>query len=85
AGTAAPTAGTGAARANCPGYVTWSDRSGPGGGDRRHVQCSGGTYVYVEIYCNTGGGTSPGFRKGYNKAECPGYGGRASGWSYTWN
>ncbi|MBB5866994.1 hypothetical protein F4553_000373 [Allocatelliglobosispora scoriae] len=71
--------------ANCPGYTTWSDTSGPGGGARRHVQCNSGYYVQVEIYCNTGNASSPGFRNGYNKAECPGYGGRATGgWGYSW-
>jgi hypothetical protein len=64
------------------GCITWVDHAGPGHGERRHVKCAHtGLYVMVFIYCNTGNASSPGFRHEYNKAECPGYGGRATrGW-----
>ncbi|WP_162889958.1 hypothetical protein [Streptomyces olivoreticuli] len=57
------------------GCITWKDSRGPGHGDRRHAQCLGAA-VLVEIYCNTGTSLSASYRPDYNKAECPGYGGK---------
>jgi hypothetical protein len=66
------------------GCTPWRDSAGPGGGHRRHVSCAGTGYlVRVKTVCDTGTALSAGYRFEYNKAECPGYGGRESSYDYA--